>query len=370
MTFIFVLSVGISSRCYTIEHTHGCGQFRSATGPLLCNNLDVDTPARLLRLLALMSSRATWQSAELAERLEITERSVRRDMTRLRDLGYPIESVTGPYGGYSLGAGGRLPPLLLSDDEAVSIAVALHQIARRSAAVLADGAVSALTKLTQVMPAPLRERVSALSSVVVGVEANTGPDGALGGSGVEALMALALACSRNERTRFDYRTGDGVESMRHTEPYRLVAVGQRWYLVAYDVDRADWRTFRVDRISRVRSTGARFQRGEVPDAAAFVAEGLAISSYEHRAIIRVHATPEETAREVHPTIGVVRDDPEGPETALIEIGGDLDWLARFVVSLPFRYEIVEPDALRDELRRFGRELIEHNKRRAPARSEG
>jgi len=322
----------------------------------------MDTPVRLLQLLTLMSSRATWRADELAERLEVTERSIRRDVTRLRTLGYPIDSVTGPYGGYSLAAGGRLPPLLLTDDEAVSMAVALHDISQRSSSIVADGALSALTKLGQVMPASLRERVGALTSVVVGV--GSAHDRFSDGAGnVETLMSVALSCSRNERLRFDYRSGDGTESSRHTEPFRLVSVGQRWYLVAHDIDRDDWRTFRVDRISRPRATGARFQRGEVPDAAAIVAEGLAVNAYEQRAVIRVRAPPAETAYEVPATIGVARPDPDDDLCTLVEIGGEPDWVARFLAGLPLAYEVIEPPELLDELRNLGRRLIAANPRR-------
>jgi predicted DNA-binding transcriptional regulator YafY len=327
----------------------------------LCNDVGIDTPARLLRLLTLMSSRGTWRGNELASRLEVTERSVRRDITRLRDLGYPIESVTGKYGGYSLGAGGRLPPLLLSDDEAVSIAVALHDVSRRSSEMVAEGAISALTKLGQVMPATLRERVAALTEVVVGVSSRADRDRDTGS--VETLMGLAIACARSERTRFDYRTGDGTESMRHTEPFRLVNVSQRWYLVAFDIDRDDWRTFRVDRVDRVRVTGARFQRTDAPDAATFVAEGLAVHSYAQRSLVRVHAPPNEAAWEIPATVGVIRPDPDDETCSIVEIGGDDDWIARFLASLELPYEVLEPESLRDELRRLGRRLVEQNRRK-------
>lgn len=329
----------------------------------LCKDVGIDTPLRLLQMLTLMSSRATWRGDELAERLEVTERSIRRDITRLRALGYPIESVTGPYGGYSLGAGGRLPPLLLSDDEAVSMAVALHDVSQRSSTVLADGALSALTKLGQVMPASLRERVGALTSVVVGV-GGVGDRFSDGAGNVETLMSVALSCARSERLRFDYRTGDGAESIRHTEPFRLVSVGQRWYLVAHDLDRGDWRTFRVDRITRPRSTGARFQRDEVPDAASLVAQGLAVNAYEQRAMVRLQATLEQTLREVPTTIGVATADPDDPTCTLVEIGGDVDWVARFLASLPMRCDVIEPPALVDELRDLGQRLIAAN----PART--
>ena len=321
----------------------------------------MDTPARLLRMLTLMSSRGTWRGEELAERLGVTERSIRRDITRLRGLGYPIESLTGKYGGYSLGAGGRLPPLLLSDDEAVSIAVALNDVSRRASTAVAESAISALTKLGQVMPTTLRERVAALSEVVVGLSSFAERGNEAGN--VDTLMGLAIACARSERARFDYRTGDGTESVRHTEPFRLVNVSQRWYLVAFDIDRDAWRTFRLDRVERVRVTGARFQRTDTPpDAATFVAEGLAVHSYAQSALVRVHAPPAHAVREIPATVGVVRADPDDAACSIVEIGGDDDWIARFLASLELPYDVIEPESLRSELRRLGRRLIEQNRR--------
>jgi len=305
-----------------------------------------------------MSSRSTWQSAGLAEQLEITERSVRRDITRLRDLGYPVHSVSGRYGGYSLGAGGRLPPLLLDDDEAVSIAVALHDVSQRSEQLVAQSALSALTKLGQVLPASLRDRVAALSTVVVGVPRPNDPSPS--SSNVDVLMTIALACSRSERLRFDYQTAGGVESSRSVEPYRLVSVGRRWYLVAFDLDRVDWRTFRVDRIDRTRNNGARFVRVEEPDAAALVAQGLAVGAHENIATIRVARPLEITASEINPTTGIATADPDDPAYTLVEIGGDLDWLARFLAGFPLPYEVIEPPELRDELRRLGEVLVAAN----------
>ncbi|MCU1358947.1 MAG: DNA-binding transcriptional regulator [Ilumatobacteraceae bacterium] len=321
--------------------------------------VSVDTPARLLRMLALLSSRGSWRGDELAERLEVTERSIRRDITRLRDLGYPVQSVTGLHGGYSLAAGGRLPPLLLDDDEAVSIAVALHDIAQRSTSAIADSALSALTKLGQVMPATLREQVSALSTVLVGVG---GPldQFADGVADVEVVMALGQTCSRHERTRFDYRAGDGAESVRHVEPFRLVSVGRRWYLVAFDLDRDDWRTFRVDRVSRVRSTGARFVRIDPPDAAEFVAAGIAVNSYAERALVRFAAPADVVAQHIPPTIGVIRRDPKQRRHTVVEIGGDADWIARFLAGSALDYEVLEPQEVRDELRKLGRRLLDRN----------
>jgi predicted DNA-binding transcriptional regulator YafY len=209
------------------------------------------------------------------------------------------------------------------------------------------------------MPASLRERVSALSTVVVGV--GGAPDAFADGTAeVEVVMALGLACSRNERTRFDYKAGDGRDSVRHVEPFRLVSLGRRWYLVAFDVDRADWRTFRVDRISRVRNTGARFVRTDPPDAAALVTEGIAVHSYAERAIVRFAAPPDVVAHHIPPTVGVVRPDPKHRRQTLVEIGGDADWIARFLAGSELDYEVIEPAAVRDELRRLGQRLVERN----------
>lgn len=319
----------------------------------------MDTPVRLLRLLVLLSARGSWRGDELTERLEITDRTLRRDITRLRELGYPIDAMTGPYGGYSLGAGGRLPPLLLDDEEAVAVAVALHAVARRSATPMAEGALSALTKLNQVLPASLRERVAAFGAVTVGVSSARG-DPSDGPSDLGVLTALALACRRTERIRFDYRSAGGVDSSRHVEPFRLVSHGERWYLVALDVDRADWRTFRVDRISSVRVTGARFVHVDPPDAAALVADGIAVRGYDQRAVVRFHAQPSRVAEVVSPTVGTIRPDPDDPAATLVEMGGDADWIARYLAGLHLPYEVLDPPEVRGELRRLGRRLMAAN----------
>ncbi len=314
----------------------------------------MDTPARLLRLLAMLTTRGSWQAGELAERLEITERTVRRDITRLRELGYPVEAVTGPYGGYSLGAGGRLPPLLLDDEEAVAIAAALHDVAQRSSAHVADHALGALTKLSQVMPASLRDQVGALTEVTVGVARRDRRDNR---PDVDVLTSLALACRRGERVRFDYATGEGVESTRHAEPYRLVSLGQRFYLVANDLDRDDWRTYRVDRISRVRPTGARFVIDDPPDAAALVARGVAVRAYEQQWTVRFHASLEDTADEISALVGHCRPDPDDPACTFVDIGGDADWVARYLAGCALAFEPVDAPELRKELRLIGERLV-------------
>ena len=315
----------------------------------------VDTPARLLRLLVLFTNRPSWSADELVERLEVTPRTLRRDVTRLRDLGYPIESTTGRYGGYALGAGGRLPPLLLDDEEAVAVAVALQNVSRSADPMLGEPAVAALTKLGQVLPSGLRERVDTLGAVLV--HAGRAPERPGPAPDIDVVMRLAQACRAGERMRFDYERGDGAASRRHVEPHRLVSLKNRWYLVAFDLDRDDWRTFRIDRVQGPQATGARAAERPAPDAAALVSEGVAVRVYEMSALVRVPMTPAETAREVSPAVGVIETtDPDATST-LVRIGGDVDWIARFLAGMPVPVEVVDPPEVRAELRRLARRLL-------------
>jgi predicted DNA-binding transcriptional regulator YafY len=310
----------------------------------------VDTPTRLLRLLALLSSRPWWRAAELAGETGTTERTVRRDVTRLRELGYPVDATTGPYGGYTLGRGGRMPPLVLDDDEAVAVSVALRAGARGASGAEA-AALSALAKLDQVLPARLRTRVSALAAMSVGLR-NPGRPAV----DVDALMTVALACRACERLRFTYTDAGDRTTDRHVEPHRLVYTDRWWYLVAYDTMRADWRSFRIDRTRAVSSTGERFvPSDEAPDPAAFVAEGIAIGGYEIQARVLLHVPVHEAARLVPPTIAVL--EAAGDSTTIARVGGEADWIARFLAGLECRFEVLEPDEVRRELRALGRRLV-------------
>jgi predicted DNA-binding transcriptional regulator YafY len=309
------------------------------------------TPGRLLRLLTLLSSRPWWTGPELIERLEITDRTLRRDVTRLRDLGYPVEAVTGRHGGYRLGPAGRLPPLLLDDDEAVAVAVALRAVSQGSTSGLETAALSALTKLDQVLPPGLRERVAALRSVTVGLRRTELPPVDL-----DVLVVAAVACRRPERMRFGYRTADGEGSERRVEPYRLVYTERRWYLVAYDLDRRDWRTFRVDRIADPVATGQPFERVDPPDAAALVARGVALDVWPLQALIRVHAAPDRVAMTVAPTDAII--DAADGDTTLIRMGGEATWIAEFVAGCPWRCEVLEPDEVRAAVRKRARQLVD------------
>jgi predicted DNA-binding transcriptional regulator YafY len=312
----------------------------------------MDTPTRLLRLLVLLSARASWTAADLAERLEVTERTVRRDMTRLRSLGYPVTGSSGPYGGYALGAGGHLPPLVLDDDEAVAVAIGLRGAAAGAGGGVESAALSALTKLDRVLPAQLREQVAALRSVTVGIGRADIP-----AADVDALVATALACSRPERLRFTYTDANDNVTERLSEPYRLVFTQRSWYLVAFDTNRDDWRTFRVDRMAEIRLTGARFTHRDTPDAAAMVAAGMAVYAHSLHARVLLHLPLDEARRCVSPTVGVLEPGPD-PATTIAVIGGDADWIAHYVVGLTCAFEVLEPDEVRAEVRELA-ECIVH-----------
>jgi predicted DNA-binding transcriptional regulator YafY len=331
-----------------------------SSGPQLRRTVEtVDTPARLLRLLVLFSSRPQWSAGELANRLQVTGRTLRRDVTRLRSLGYPIESATGPYGGYTLGAGGRLPPLLLDDDEAVAVSVGLRDLSRVADPVIAEAALAALAKVAQVLPTALRERVTALAEVTEGIGRPDPPRAGDDDPSVDltTLMTLAMTSRGQERVRFDYRTGDGQTGRRHVEPHRLVSLNRRWYLVAFDLDRDDWRTFRIDRIGPPATTGVRATQRPAPDAAALVAEGVALRAYDVQAVVRVHCDPTAAARQIPPNVGVIEPAPENATATIVRIGGDVDWIARYLIGLPYPCEVVEPEAVNTEIRRIARRAL-------------
>src|SRR4051795_3259420 len=240
----------------------------------------IETSSRLLELLSLLQARRDWPGGELADRLEVSGRTIRRDVERLRQLGYPVESLSGPAGGYRLRAGSAMPPLLLDDDESIAIAVGLRTAAGASVTGIEESAVRALVKLEQVLPDHLRRRVAALSSATVTVP--------VGGPTVDPrhLSVIAAACRDSECVRFGYRSRDGAEGRREVEPHALVNLGRRWYLAAWDRGRGDWRTFRVDRIDRPSPSGARFTTRPLPaeDAAAYVRQSIAgaFSGFEAR----------------------------------------------------------------------------------------
>lgn len=305
----------------------------------------IQTSARLLRLLSLLQTRRDWSGADLADRLEVDVRTVRRDVDKLRQLGYPIHASTGVSGGYRLGAGAALPPLLLDDDEAVAVAVGLRTAAGGTVAGIEETSVRALAKLEQVLPSRLRHRVNALQSVTVPL--------ASGGPTVDpgTLTTVAAACRGHERLRFDYQDHDGTESVRAVEPHRLVHTGRRWYLLAWDLDRADWRTFRVDRLAPRTPTGPRFTPREPPaaDLAAYTSYAISTGVYRYRATVTVYAPAEAVAERVPPTTGVV-EAVDAVSCTLYVGANDLDGMAWHLGLLGFDFRVHEPPELVDRLR--------------------
>ena len=231
------------------------------------------TSTRTLRLLSLLQARRYWPGPELAERLQVSPRTLRRDIDRLRELGYPIAAQRGAEGGYQLAAGTALPPLLVEDEEAVALVIGLQAAAQSAVEGIAESSVRALAKVIQVMPARLRRQVEALGAMTVpaawGSAAQASVDPGI-------LTTVALACRDSERLRFSYTAADGQHTARHVEPHRLVLLGRRWYLAGYDLSRHDWRSFRLDRLTAPRGTGTRFRPRTLPaaDAAAFVRAGV------------------------------------------------------------------------------------------------
>lgn len=302
----------------------------------------LETSARLLRLLSLLQAHREWTGADLAERLGVTPRTVRRDVDRLRELGYPVNASPGTGGGYQLGAGAQLPPLLLDDDEAVAVAVGLRTAAGNGVEGIGEASVRALAKLEQVLPGRLRGRVSALNEFTVPMLRGPGRDTV----DPAVLTDLAAVCRDGERLRFGYRDHAGTVSRRSVEPHRLVCTERRWYLVAWDLDREDWRTFRADRIEPRPPHGPRFTPRPAPaeDLAAYVSEGVSQRAYAVRAVVRLRVPAEAAAGIVGPADGVL--EPLDAESCLLRTGAvNLDVLVIHVMMLGCEFEVVEPPEL-------------------------
>lgn len=270
-----------------------------------------NTSSRALRLLSLLQTHRFWPGADLASRLEVSERTLRRDVERLRDLGYPVHSSRGVEGGYQLAPGGSMPPLVVDEDEAIALVVALGGSASALGGGLSEATLSALAKVVQVLPARLRRRAESLRAATVDSPFATAPE-------VEAgvLASVAQAIRDRERVRFGYtaRGGStpGAELRRHVEPHQLVTVGRRWYLLGYDLDRQDWRSFRLDRLREPAGTRASFRPREVPggDAAAYVRSGLTGREQALRLVVTVHAPRSHVERRIGPWATVLSGDED------------------------------------------------------------
>jgi predicted DNA-binding transcriptional regulator YafY len=302
----------------------------------------LETSARLLRLLALLQARPDWTGAELAARLEVTPRTLRRDVQRLRDLDYPVASAPGVAGGYRLGSGAALPPLQLDDDEAIAVVVSLRSAASQTVTGLGEASVSALAKLDQVLPARLRERTAALQQATVAL---AGPAPAIDPA---LLTSLATACRRHQRVRMGYRDFGGSPSVRVIEPCRLVTGGYRWYLMAFDTGRDDWRTFRVDRISEAESFG-RFMPRDPPDPASFVGAAITTAPYRYQARVLLYAPVSAMAEQVAPTTGVLAR--AGDDRCVLTTGSDsLGAMTYHLLALGVEFTVLEPPELIAHLR--------------------
>jgi len=310
-----------------------------------------NTSARMLRLLSLLQTHRYWPGSELADRLEVSPRTLRRDVDRLRELGYPVDAARGVAGGYQLQAGAAMPPLLLDDEEAVAIAVGLRSAAAGAVAGFEETSVRALAKVIQLLPPRLRRRIDALQAV-------TAPGVLGGGPSLDALTltSLAMACRGEERLRFDYAARDGEATRRHVEPHRLVSLGRKWYLVAWDLERGDWRSFRVDRLTAPQVTGARFRPRELPggDPVEWLRTRLRTipNRYDVSIVLEAEA---EAVRAMVGHWGVVEEAPGGCRLRMSV--DDLGWpvMVLGVLNAPFTVE--SPDELREQVRRIGENLV-------------
>jgi predicted DNA-binding transcriptional regulator YafY len=322
-----------------------------------------NTSSRTLRLLSLLQTHRYWPGEELARRLGVSIRTLRRDVDRLRELGYPVRASRGVDGGYQLEPGAELPPLVLDDEEAVALAVGLQAAAQGSVAGIAESSVRALAKIVGVMPPRLRRRVEALRAMTL--TPGWGDTGAA--ADPETLVTVARACRDSERLEFGYAAADGARTERHVEPLRLVHLGRRWYLVGYDLGRQNWRSFRVDRVERPRGTGARFRPRELPadDAAAFVRAGLRNLPTSHS----VEAVVCAPAAEVRQRIGRWAEvNEEEPRRCRVRMRSDaLEWPAMALGSLRAEFTVLGPPELVEQLREWS-DLFARAATESPARS--
>ncbi|KOX17665.1 DeoR faimly transcriptional regulator [Saccharothrix sp. NRRL B-16348] len=312
----------------------------------------LETSARLLKLLSLLQVRRDWTGSDLAQRLGVDVRTVRRDVDKLRNLGYPVNAAPGVSGGYQLGAGAELPPLLLDDDEAVAVAVGLRTAANGSVAGIEETSVRALAKLEQVLPSRLRRRVNALQAHTVALPMTRGAQVDAG-----TLTAIAGACRDQQRLRFGYAGRDG-STKRHVEPLGLAHTGRRWYLVAWDVDKADWRTFRVDRIEEEPTLGARFTPREPPadDLASYVSRQLSVAPYQHEVRLIMHAPYDVVAARTSATSGhLERIDDD--RTRLTVGAPALDEVGLWIAMIGVDFEVEGPEELKHHLRATADRLL-------------
>ncbi|PSK67360.1 Bifunctional ligase/repressor BirA [Micromonospora sp. MH33] len=309
-----------------------------------------NTSSRTLRLLSLLQTHRHWSGTDLAGRLGISERTLRRDVDRLRELGYPVHASRGTDGGYQLAPGAVLPPLLLDDEEGVALAVGMGDATQSGIAGIEDAAVRALTKVVQVLPPRLRARVNALREMTISPTA-AGPV-----VPAEVLTVIAQACRDEERLRFHYTARGGPDTDREVEPHRLVALGGRWYLAAYDLTRHDWRSFRLDRLTNPRSSGTRFRPRPLPagDAAQFVRTSTGVPS-AHTVQALVHASAEHVGR-VAGQWGTI-EPIDSQHCRLTMVSASLDWPTQALGNIGAEFEVLSPPEFTDHLQDWGTRFL-------------
>lgn len=305
----------------------------------------MSTTGRILELLSLLQNHRYWSGEDLARRLGVSPRTLRRDVEQLRDLGYPVETSRGVGGGYQLTAGGSLPPLVIDDEEAIAIVLGLRAASTSGIAGVADGAVRALAKVVAVLPVRLRRTANDMASAIPRPERR----GAASEVDVGVLTAAAAACRDRETLRFGYRKADDSRSARHVEPHALVPYGGRWYLAAYDLDARDWRTFRLDRISDIEPGRRGFRPRELPggDAAAYVVAGVSAIAGRYQVDVTVDVPADRVRAEVAQWGRVVEVTP-GVSRLLMRVD-TLDWVAFILGCLDAPFTVHEPPELLDYL---------------------
>jgi predicted DNA-binding transcriptional regulator YafY len=308
-----------------------------------------DTAARLLKLLSLLQRRPSWTGTELAHQLGVDARTVRRDIERVRDLGYQVTSTPGSAGGYRLGVGADMPPLLLDEQEAMAVAVLLGASAGMALPGIERATLATLARIDRLLPPRLQRRVKALRAATVPLLAT--PEAVP----AENLARLAEGCESRELAQFDYSARDGRKTSRRVEPYRLVATERRWYLVAFDLDRTDWRTFRVDRVAKVRLTGHTFTPRKLEDAARLVSEAISAAPYRYQIVVRVEVPVVAVRKAVSPSVATVED---AGDHVVLRIGADeLHWVAGYLIGLGFPFEVLHPPELSLWLSTLGNRLV-------------
>jgi predicted DNA-binding transcriptional regulator YafY len=344
-------------RCGAPSFGRRSGDFRTVLDRNVPESVSMaNTSARMLRLLSLLQTHRYWPGAELADRLEVSGRTLRRDVDRLRELGYPVDASRGVAGGYQLQAGAAVPPLLLDDEEAVAIAIGLRTAAAGGVAGFEETSVRALAKVTQLLPPRLRRRIDALREASVPGWFGAGP--ALDAT---TLTTIALACRGEERLRFDYTARERETATRHAEPHRLVSLGRRWYLIAWDLDRADWRSFRVDRLTAPALTGARFRPRDIPggDPVAWLRSRIKAIPARYEVSVLVRAAPE-AVRAVVGHWATVDSTPESVRAEMCRLRmnvDDLAWPVMLLGVLGAPFTVETPPELRHRLRVTAENLL-------------